>query len=142
MNDAPQRMTLSRVVELLLTRSARTHSSVTITRSSSGTVGFDVTIATGDTDEVVTAEQASALCQTIADALIEKYPPPPDHDNADASYTRNAKGETQIAVSAKTTPTGNRKLAELVNELRTVYDRERMRYPMADGHTAKPGSVK
>jgi hypothetical protein len=63
------------------------------------------------------------------------------HEPADVTFTRNAKGETQVSVSGKTSPTGVRWLEQLEAAVAQTYDHARMRYPMEDGSTAKPGSV-
>ena len=71
---APKRLTLSEILELLLTRSASEHSSVELTRNSKGETQIAVTVRTGDAGEIQTAAQAAAEAQTIYDRLRSTYP--------------------------------------------------------------------
>lgn len=138
----PKRLTLSQIVERLIDRPSRSSSSVAISRSSSGAIGIDVSVAVGEETFPATVQDAAAVATEVFDALRALYPEPEPHDQAEVTYTRNAKGDTQVSVSAKTTPTGTRTLADLEAETRKVYDAGRMKYPMADGHSARPGTVK
>ena len=57
----------------------------------------------------------------IADVLDEKYPAPPERPEAHKiTLTRNAKGETQIAVEGR-------------GDVHDHYETLRARYPLADG---------
>ena len=130
-----QRMTLSRVVEMMMTRGAQEHASVTLSRNATGATLVEVT-ARDESDP----EAAAVKARAVYDALCAEYPVTNGHDAADITLTRNAKGETQITVTAKTgeaTPT----LQQLADSTRKVYDGVRMKYPMAAGTSAKPGSV-
>lgn len=136
----PKRLSLSQIVAMLIERSARDHSAVAISRSAAGSTQIEVTVRTGDDDTVATVEDAEKKAREVYDRLSEQYPPPNGHEQAEVTFTRNAKGETQVSVSAKTTaalPT----LETLADSTRKVYDAARMKYPMADGHSAKAGSV-
>lgn len=135
--ERPKRLSLSQVLEMVLSRPTRTHPSVTLNYTTSGAVTWSIdTPAEEDETLAETAERVAA----VHEQLLERFPAGGDHDAAEASFTRNAKGETQIAVSGKTTAQ-TATLDELVAKLRKAYDATRAQYPMADGMTAKPGSV-
>lgn len=136
--ERPKRMTLSDVLELVLTRSSRNRPQVTIGRTAAGVTTWTVDISAGE-DE--TADDAERRAVAIHDRLLRKYPAPSDHEQAEVTLTRNAKGDTQIAVSAKTTD-AEPSLVKLEAAVRKVYDVTRQNYPMGDGLTARPGSVK
>lgn len=141
--DRPKRLSLSQIVELLLTRAgAGERSSVTLAQNAAGVTQIEVKVRTGDDDDIATVDAATAKAQALYDALRERYPRDDTHDNAEVSLTRNAKGETQIAVEVKTSPDGIASLAEAARQAQEVYDAARREYPMADGFTAKPGSVR
>lgn len=72
--EAPRRMSLSEVLELLLTRGSSEHSSVTLTRNSRGETQIEVTVRTGESGEVLTAADAAEHARTIYDDLRVKYP--------------------------------------------------------------------
>lgn len=72
--DASKRLTLSEILELMLTRSSSEHSSVTLSRNSKGETQIEVTVRTGDTDTVRTAADAAAMARTIYDQLRSAYP--------------------------------------------------------------------
>ena len=130
-------MTLSDVLELVLTRSSRTRPSVTLARTAAGVTTWSVDITADEGESVEDAERRAAM---IHDRLMAKYPAPGSHDDAEVTLTRNAKGETQIVVSAKTTD-GDPSIDALEKKVRKVYDQTRAKYPMLDGMSAKPGSV-
>lgn len=70
-----RRMTLSDVVERLLTRTSQgSASSVSLTRNAKGQTQVEVTVRAGETDEVTTALEAQQLAQTIYNALCSAYP--------------------------------------------------------------------
>lgn len=71
---APRRMTMGRVVELLLTRGGSEHSSVTITRNAKGDAQLEVVVRTGEGDSPQTVEQAEAIAVSVYDRLRERYP--------------------------------------------------------------------
>lgn len=137
-----KRLTLSAILELLLTRSSRDYSSVSLGRNAAGVAQFDVTIRTGESEDVLTVDDAERKAREIYDRLSDAYPAPNGHDNAEVTLTRNAKGETQVSVSAKTSGTGTTSVARLMGKTREAYDAARMHYPMADGYAGKPGSVR
>lgn len=119
--ERPKRLTLSEIVEMLLTRSSD-RNSVALTRTASGDVHIEVK-ATAET-----LEQAGELAQAELERLQALYP----HREAvpTVSLTRNAKGDTQVDVKGSGYET-----------VQADYDRARSAYPMANGLTAKPGSV-
>jgi hypothetical protein len=73
-DDAPRRMSLSEIVELLLTKGGGEHSSVSLSRNAKGETQIEVTVRTGEGGEVTTARQAAAEAQTIYDQLRSAYP--------------------------------------------------------------------
>jgi phage tail sheath gpL-like len=130
----PARLSLSEIVRLMLTRSARDYSGVTLTQNVKGGTQIEVAVRTGDD---VTVEGAEIKAAEIYDRLRERYP----HTNgetpgATVTLTRNAKGETQISAELK-----GADLDDTADALRRTYDKLRMKYPMLDGFTARPGSV-
>jgi hypothetical protein len=139
--ERPKRMTLSQIVELLLARGATDRSTVSIARNAKGETQFEVTVRTGEDGEVVTVEDAERKALEVYGRLHEQYPMTNGHENADVELTRNAKGETQISVGIKTAEGTVATLEEAAAKAHEVYDQTRRRYPMADGNTAKPGSV-
>lgn len=141
-DDRPKRLTLSQILEMMLTRSGvGDRSSVTLTQNASGETQIEVKVRTGDDDEIATVDAATEKAVALYDELRERYPRNGAHDNAEITLTRNAKGETQIAVEVKTSPHGIPSLADATEQALHVYDSTRMKYPMASGYSAKPGSV-
>ncbi len=138
--ERPKRLTLSQIVGLLLTRGAGERSAVALTRNASGETQIEVSIRTGDDGAIVTAEDAERKAVEVYERLRQKYPQRNGHDNADVSLTRNARGETQVSISVKTSEE-IRTVERAAAEARKVYDNLRGKYPMVDGYTAKPGSV-
>ncbi len=136
-----KRLSLSAIVEMLLTRSGGQRSAVTLTRNAAGETQIDVTVRAGDDDDVATALDAEVRAVEIYDRLCARFPANGTHDNAEIQLTRNAKGETQISVTGKTSAQGWRSLDEADAAVKTVYDQHRRKYPMESGLTAKPGSV-
>lgn len=136
--EQPRRLTLSRIVEMLLTRATREHSAVSISRSTSGVIALDVTVRTGDDETVASVEDAERKACEVFERLRASYPEPNGHDAAEVAFTRNAKGDTQVTVSAKTTGHGEATLPALVQYVQTVYDSARMRYVIEHGDEATP----
>lgn len=137
--ERPKRLSLSQIVELLLTRPTRDRSSVSLSRNASGEVVIDVTAHASEGESV---EDAERIALAAFERMSKRYPRrDASHDVGEVTFTRNAKGETQISVSAKSGEHRLKTLAGLEAETRKVYDNARMKYPMADGMTAKPGSV-
>jgi hypothetical protein len=118
----PRRLTLSEIVEMLLTKS-HDRSHVSLSRTAAGDVVIDVKVT------AETVEEAGALAQAELERLSEMYPRD-DRSKPTVSLTRNAKGDTQVDVK------GNG-----WDETQKVYDVARMAYPMSNGLSAKPGSV-
>jgi hypothetical protein len=126
---------------MLLARGSRDYSAVSISRTATGTVAIDVTVRTGEHEDVATIADAEATAAAVFERLSERFAEPNGHDVGEVTLTRNAKGETQITVAGKTTAKGLTTLDDLERHVRKVYDGTRGKYPMADGHSAKPGSV-
>lgn len=74
--DTPKarRLSLSEVLELVLSRGTGDRSSVTLTRNAKGDTQIEVTVRTGDTGDVLTAADAAAEAQRLYDSLREAYP--------------------------------------------------------------------
>ena len=128
MNDTeqtakPKRLSLSEILELVLTRS-HDRSSVSLTRSASGEVIIDVKVAAESVAE------ASAQAEVELARLSALYPRSEQSNEPSVSLTRNAKGDTQIDVKGSGW-----------DETKSVYDGARAAYPMGSGLTARPGSV-
>lgn len=79
--DAPRRLTLSQIVELLLTKGGGEHSSVTLTRNAKGLTQIEVTVRTGEADDVATVDQAATKARAVYDDLRLAYP----HDTEGAA---------------------------------------------------------
>lgn len=131
-NGKPPRMTISRALEMaLLNRQAR-QPSVKIIIGKGRVVGAEVFSAHDD------IEEAERQARVIAEQIMSEYPPEPNGEPSyDTELTRNAKGETQIKLSA----THPDPLA-----VADQYEALRGRYPLADGtatHDApKPAAKK
>ena len=138
--ETPKRLTLSQIVEMLLTRGVGERSSVKITRTASGDTTIDVMVRTGDDGETLTVADAEAKAAAVYDRLSALYPPRDLPGGGEVTLTRNAKGETQVSVEVKTGE-DVRTVGEAGATAQREYDRLRMKYPMANGLTAKPGSV-
>ena len=132
----PKRLSLSEILELVLTRRGE-KSSVTLTRASYDYTHIEVSVRTGD-DETV--EDAERRAREVYDRLSLAYPARP-HDNSAVTLTRNAKGETQVDVSIKSSGNGAATIEDAETKAVDVYDRMRGAYPMANGTSAKAGSV-
>jgi hypothetical protein len=72
--ERPKRLSLSQIVEGLLARGAREHSSVTISRNARGIPQFEVSVRTGDSEDVPDANAAYRKACELYDALDQKYP--------------------------------------------------------------------
>lgn len=119
----PKRLSLSEILEMVLTRSAD-RSTVSLTRTASGEVVIDVMVAAdtiGEAGEAAEAEMAR---------LAEVYPRNEQSAEPTVGLSRNAKGDTQIEVKGVGW-----------DDTQAEYDRARMAYPMANGYTARPGTV-
>lgn len=136
-----RRLSLSQIVELLITADARNHSTVTLARDPRGETQIEVKVRTGQADDLATVEQAEAKAQEVYERLRERYPLVAGHENASASLSRNAKGETQIEVGIRTGDAGAETLAEALDRAQSAYEQATRRYPMADGTTRKGGPV-
>jgi len=70
----PKRISLSQIVELILTRGAREHSSVTLTRNAKGDTQIEVAIRSGESSEFLTIDAAALKVQELYDQLRARYP--------------------------------------------------------------------
>jgi hypothetical protein len=138
--DHAKRLSLSQILEMVLTRGDRDRSVVTLSRNAAGETQIEVKVRVGDSDEVVTVDDASEKASELYDLLRIDYPTTAGHDNATVSLSRNAKGETQVDVDVKTSGAGDVVTVEQAETKATeVYERLRGRYPLASGDVgAKP----
>lgn len=120
----PKRLSLSEILEMVLTRHAGERSSVSITRTASGEVSLDVKVSAEN------VEDAGATAEAEYERLAALYPRSEQATEPTVSLTRNAKGDTQVDVKGAG-----------YDDTKAVYDKARAAYPMANGLTAKPGSV-
>jgi hypothetical protein len=72
--EAPRRMSMGRVVEMLLQRGSSNSSSVTLTRNAKGETQIEVVIRTDEAHDINSPGEAEAVATTIYDALRTKYP--------------------------------------------------------------------
>jgi len=141
---AAKRLTLSQIVEMLLTRGASDRSAVTLARNARGETQIEVKVATGADGDVLTVEDAERRALEVYGRLRAAYPAGEGHDNADVSLTRNAKGETQIDAKVSTSDTGSvRTLEQAEAKASAAYERLRASYPLASGFVgAQPPAPK
>lgn len=140
--EAPKRMTLSQVVELLLSRGSAERSYVTISRNAKGDTQVEVKVQTGEYGDVQTVEAAEAKALEVYERLSAKFAPPEAREQTTVELSRNAKGDTQISVQVRSGDDGDVRTVEQAGSAALdLYDRVRRQYPMADGRTAKPGTV-
>jgi hypothetical protein len=133
----PKRLTLSQIVEMLLTRSSPKASSVTLTRKATGETEIEVKVTTDEDGGIATVEDAERKAQDVYDRLRTAYSEA-RHDNASVELTRNARGETQIDVqiraadgtSIATADDAREKASEMFRDLRA-------RFPLSSGAVAK-----
>jgi hypothetical protein len=135
-----KRLTLSEIVEMSLSKSGGKSSAVSLSRNASGETLIEVTVATSDDADTATIEDAERGAHEVYARLVAAYPPLGAHDNSALTLTRNAKGETQVEVTTRTSETLPT-VDALADKGSEVYDRMRCKYPMANGMTARPGSV-
>lgn len=70
------RLSLSEIVRLLLSRTPHDRSSVTLTRNAKGVTQIDVTVRTGDDDDLATPRDAERHAVEIYERLRARYPMP------------------------------------------------------------------
>lgn len=70
----PKRMTLSEIVEQLLSRGGGERSSVDLTRNAKGETQITVTVRTADTGDVQTIDDACLKAVELYDSLRSRYP--------------------------------------------------------------------
>lgn len=71
--ERPRRLTMSQIVELLLTRSPADHSTIRLSRNAKGDTQVDVSIRTGEPG-LETVEQARAKAEETYEHLCGLYP--------------------------------------------------------------------
>ena len=120
----PRRLSLSEILEMVLTRNSGDRSTVALTRTASGEVVIDVKVS------AETVQEASATAEAELGRLAALYPRSEQSTEPAVSLSRNAKGDTQVEVKG----TG-------WDETQAVYDKARGAYPMPSGASAKAGSV-
>lgn len=81
---APKRMTLSQVVEHLLTRSSSQSSSVTLARNAKGETQIEVVVRTDAELDITTPDDAAEVAQRVYDALRTAYPFGPESAGGEA----------------------------------------------------------
>lgn len=127
--DQPKRLTLSQIIELMLTRSAARQSTVGISRNGKGEVSIEVKVGTMDEGAIVTVEDAERKAAEVYERLHAAYAPSSGHEDAQVELTRNAKGETQVSVEVKTTAGGIETAQAAAETARTLYEQTRERFP-------------
>lgn len=71
---APKRMTLSQVVEHLLTRGSSQSSSVSLTRNAKGETQIEVVVRTDAELDIRTPDDAAGVAESVYDRLRLRYP--------------------------------------------------------------------
>lgn len=136
MEDAspkPQRLTLSRIVEMLATRSSD-HSTVSLADDGKGRTKISVNVRSGEHAEHVTLADATAAAVETYNELRALYPPAPEADDADVTLTRNAKGENQISVKVATADGSTVLTADDARDRAgDLYETLRGRFPLNSG---------
>lgn len=121
--ESPRKMTpterLHDIVTTALTQRAAMRPSVTISRDAAGGYSYDVRVAHDDPQEAW--KQALALEALAA----KKYPPVVVAPRDKASFTRNAKGETQMDFEAQG--------EDAYARVEAMYQAGTARYPTANG---------
>lgn len=97
-----RRLSLSQIVEILLTRGNTERSSVTLTRNAKGVTQIEVTVRTGDTPEVATAADAVKVASSLYTDLRAAYPLPDGYVGAEGHMTA-----TQALAAAREDGGGN-----------------------------------
>lgn len=76
--EPPRRMTqgqiLAAFVETMRTRATGEHSTVKLTRNAKGDTQIEVSIRTGESEDVATVEDAAAKARSVYDAMRMLYP--------------------------------------------------------------------
>lgn len=81
--ETGKRLTLSEIVQQLLSRSGNERSSVQLSRNAKGVTQIDVTVRTGDTEGITTALDAEREAVAIYDRLRRRYPLPSGYVGAE-----------------------------------------------------------
>lgn len=128
--EKPKRLSLSEVLGMVLAR-GHERSSVSLTRNAKGETQIEVVARTAEGESVADAEQRAG---EVYDRLLAKYGGAGGEiaGGGSVTLTRNAKGETQIEVVARTAEGEDVQAAEKV-ALET-FDRIRRTHPMSSGY--------
>jgi hypothetical protein len=70
----PRRLTQAQIIGMLLTRGSREHSSVALSRNAKGETQVEVTVRTGESDEIDTVDAAAAKAAELYDQLRRRFP--------------------------------------------------------------------
>jgi hypothetical protein len=135
--ERPKRLSLSQILEHMLTRGGAERSAVTLTRNATGGTQIEVKVSTGEGGETVSVEDAERKAAEVLERLEAKYPADSGHENAEVTLARNAKGETQIDTKIKTSSDGVTTIADAEARASEVFERLRVKYPLSDGAVAK-----
>lgn len=131
-------MTLSQVVELLLTRGSAERSYVALTRNAKGDTQIDVKVQTSEHGDVQTVEEAETKALEVYSRLLARHPAGGTPDQTTVELSHNAKGDTQIAVQVRTGEDGDvQTWAQASAAATKLYDELRSKYPRgekADGN--------
>lgn len=125
-----KRLTLSDVLEKVLTR-GHDRSSVTLGLTALGRPVLEVVVRTAEGEDVSDAERQAT---EVYDRLVARYVLEETNGTGggSAGLTRNAKGETQIEVVARTSE--HESLADAEKLASDTFDRLRRTYPMSTGY--------
>jgi uncharacterized protein YxeA len=135
--EKPKRLSLSQILEHMLTRGGAERSAVTLTRNATGGTQIEVKVRTGEDGEIVSVEDAERKAAEVYERLQSQYPAEGSHENAEVTLTRNAKGETQIDTKIKTSGDGVTTIAEAEAQASEVFERLRVKYPLSNGAVAR-----
>jgi len=139
----PKRLSLSEILELLLTRERPQHSGVTLSRGRQGETLVEVTVKVGD-EGVTSPADAETMAREMYDRLTGEYPAANGtYAGSSIDLSRNAKGEPQLGVTIKAGDNADAHGLALAEAAAIeAFDRLRTRYPMSSGLTgASPEPV-
>jgi hypothetical protein len=139
--ERTQRLSLSEILRLVLTRQVNEPSSVTLTRNASGETLIEVKVKAAEDGGAEAIEQAKDQAVELYRELRHQHPAGEGADDGVVKLTRNAKGETQIDVEIKTDMRSEAlSIEQAATKAETTYERLRRQYPLADGTATKDKS--
>jgi len=134
----PKRLSLSEILQLVLTRQVAEPSAITLLRNAAGETVIEVKVKAHEDGGLAAVEEAAEHAVDIYEQLRVHYPYASDVDDAAVKLTRNAKGETQIDVEVKTDAASAATTIDLAEaKAQATYERLRRQYPLADGTATK-----